>query len=199
MSNNIKTIKAQQQAKRQQEDAALTRILLWFGGAVVVEFALLMIARLAPSSDLLHALTVLVPAVAVLAVIYYLFQRDFFCIAVISACGILCLQMYRKLFYVHHTMLIAGFVLAFVLLAAAAVMLVLMQKETLQLPGALDRVAHALLPKESNYLLLYVTCALVAVLLALALILGGTTAYYLMFVVVGWLFIMAVYYVVKLM
>ena len=199
MSNNMNTIKAQQQAKRQQEDAALNRILLWFGGAVVVEFILLMIARLAPESGLIHALTILVPAVAVLAVIYYLFQRDFFCIAVISACGILCLQLYRNMYYTHRKMLFAGFVLAFLLLVAAVVVLALMQKEKLQLPAALDKAARALLPKESNYLLLYLTCALVAALLALTLILGGTIAYYLMFVLVGWLFIMAVYYVVKLM
>ncbi len=199
MSNNMNTIKAQQQAKRQQEDAALNRILLWFGGAVVVEFILLMIARLASGSELIHALTLLVPAVAVLAVIYYLFQRDFFCIAVISACGILCLQLYRKMLYTHPTRLLVGFILAFVLLVAAVVLLALMQKEKLQLSAGLDKVARTLLPKESNYLLLYITCVLVAALLTLTLILGGTVAYYLMFVLAGWLFIMAVYYVVKMM
>lgn len=199
MSNNVNRIKAQQQAKRQQEDAALNRILLWFGGAVVVEFILLLIARFAPGSELIHTLSVLVPAVAVLAVIYYLFQRDFFCISVISACGILCLVLYRKMFYTQRSMLYAGFVLAFVLLAAAVVVLVLLQLGKLKLPSALDKAIHVLLPREANFPLLYATCALVAVLLALTLILGGTTAYYLMFVLVGWLFIMAVYYVVKLM
>jgi len=199
MSNNVNHIKAQQQAKRQQEDAALNRILLWFGGAVVVEFILLMVARFAPDSELIHYLTIFVPAVAVLAVIYYLFQRDFFCISVISACGLLCLMLYRKLFYSLRSMLYAGFVLAFLLLAAAVVVLILLQLGKLKLPAALDKAIRVLLPKESNFALLYATCALVAVLLALTLILGGTTAYYLMFVLVGWLFIMAVYYIVKLM
>lgn len=199
MSNNVNNIKAQQQAKRQQEDAALNRILLWFGGAVVVEFILLMITRFAPESELIHALTILVPAVAVLAVIYYLFQRDFFCISVISACGILCLQLYRKMFYTQRSMLYAGYVLAFLLLAAAVVVFVLLKKEKLQLPAKLDKAIRILIPREANFPLLYVTCALVAILLALTLIMGGTIAYYLMFVLVGWLFIMAVYYVVKLM
>ncbi len=199
MSNNVNNIKAQQQAKRQQEDAALNRILLWFGGAVVVEFILLMISRFTSGSDLVHYLTILVPAVAVLAVIYYLFQRDFFCISAISACGILCLQLYRKLFHLHPNMIRAGFVLAFLLLAAAVVALVLLKKEKLKLPSLLDKAIHILIPREANFALLYATCALVAVLLALTLILGGTIAYYLVFVLVGWLFIMAVYYVVKLM
>ena len=199
MSNNVNHIKAQQQAKRQQEDAALTRILFWFGGAVAAEFILLIIARFVSNSQLLSALTVAVPVVAVLAVIYYLFQHDFFCISVISACGILCLQLYRKMFYVHRSMLYAGFVLAFLLLAAAVAVLILLKKGKLSLPSALDKAMRTLIPKESNFALLYATCALVAVLLALTLILGGTIAYYLMFVLVGWLFIMAVYYIVKLM
>lgn len=199
MSNNVNNVKAQQQAKRQQEDAALNRILLWFGGAVVVELILLIISRFAVGSALIRYLTILVPVVAVLAVIYYLFQRDFFCNAVISACGILCLQLYRKVFFDHPNMIRAGFVLAFLLLAAAVVLLVLLKKDKLKLPPVLDKLIHLLIPKEANFLLMYITCALVAVLLALTLILGGTIAYYLMFVLVGWLFIMAVYYVVKLM
>ena len=166
---------------------------------VVVEFILLMIARFVPGSELLHYLTILVPAAAVLAVIYYLFQRDFFCISVISACGILCLVLYRKMFYTQRSMLYAGFVLAFLLLVAAVVVLVLLQSDKLKLPSVPDKAIRLLLPKDSNFPLLYATCALVAALLALTLILGGTIAYYLMFVLVGWLFIMAVYYVVKLM
>ena len=199
MSNNVNNIKAQQQAKRQQEDAALNRILIWFGGAVVVEFILLLISRIAGNSALVHYLTILVPVAAVLALIYYLFQRDFFSISVISACGILCLQLYRKVFFGHPNMIRVGFVLAFLLLAAAVVVLVLLQQGTLKFPPALDKVIHKLVPKEANFSLLYVTCALVAVLLALTLIFGGTIAYYLMFVLAGWLFIMAVYYIVKLM
>ena len=199
MSNNINNIKAQQQAKRQQEDAALNRILIWFGGAVVVEFILLMISRVTPNSDLIHYLTIFVPAVAVLALIYYLFQRDFFSISVISACGILCLQLYRKSFLLHRLRITCGFVLAFLLLAAAVVVLILLQKGKLTLPSTLDKLVHTLVPKEANFPLLYVTCALVAALLALTLIFGGTIAYYLLFVLAGWLFIMAVYYVVKLM
>ncbi len=199
MSNNVNHFKAQQQAKRQQEDAALNRILLWFGGAVVVEFILLMIGRFVSGSALLHDLVILVAVVAVLAVIYYLFQRDFFCISVISACGILCLQLYRDQFFAHPNMIRAGFVLAFLLLAAVVVLLALWKNDKLQLPPVLDKAAHVLIPKEANFPLLYASCALVALLLALTLILGGTIAYYLMFVLVGWLFIMAVYYVVKLM
>lgn len=195
MSNYANKIKAQQQAKRQQEDAALNRILIWFGAAVVAEFLLLLISRLAPAFGLLRYLTVLVPAVAVLAVIYYLFQRDFFCISTISAGGLLSLLLYRKLFFWHPNLIRCGYVLAFLLLAAAVVLLVLLQKGKRPLPLGIDK----LIPKDANFPLLYATCVLVAVLLALTLILGGTIAYYFLFLIAGWLFITAVYYVVKLM
>lgn len=192
MANNTK---AQKSAKRQQEDAALNRILIWFGGAVVAEFLLLLLNRLLSGVGVIRALTIAVPVVAVLAMIYYLFQRDFFCITVISAGGILSLQLYRKVFFMHPTMIRCGFVLAFVLLAAAAAVLLLIQRGKRPMPLHAD----SLIPLDSNYILLYITCALNAVLLALTLILGSTAAYYLLFVLVAWLFITAVYYIVKLM
>ena len=47
--------------------------------------------------------------------------------------------------------------------------------------------------------MIYLTCAIVAAAVAAALVLGTAAAYYLMFALVAWLFIMAVYYTVKLM
>lgn len=192
MNNNTK---AQQQTKRQQEDAALNRILIWFGAAVVVEFILLLVNRLVPGLAVIRGLSILVPAIAVLALVYYLFQRDFFCTCVISAGGILSLQLYRKIFLNHPTMIRCGFALAFLLLIAAAILLILIQRGKRPMPLGIDK----LVPKDANYILLYVTCALNVVLLALTLILGSTAAYYLLFVLVGWLFVNAVYYIVKLM
>lgn len=191
MSNLTKA----QQAKRQQEDAALNRILIWFGCSAVAEFILLLINRFLPGLGVIHWLTILVPVAAVLALVYYLFQRDFFCITLISAGGILSLQLYRRMFLSHPFRLHCGFVLAFLLLAAAIVVLILLQRGKRPFPLGIDK----LVPTEANFPLLYITCALNAVLLALALILGGVAAYYLLFVLVGWLFIMAVYYTVKLM
>ena len=192
MGNNTK---AQKLDKRQQEDAALNRILIWFASAVVAEIILLLINRFIPDTAVIHWLTVLVPVVAVLAMIYYLFQHDFFCITVISACGILCLQLYRSNFYPHPTLIRCGYILAFLLLAAAVVVLILIQCGKRPMPLKVDK----LVPQDANYLLLYITCALIALSLLLTLIWGGAAAYYLLFVLVAWLFVTAVYYIVKLM
>jgi hypothetical protein len=191
MSNNSK---AQRQAKRQQEDAILNRILILFACAVVLEAVLLLLERAFPAVPLLRWLSYLVPSLAVLVMVYYLFQRDYFCITLICAGGILSLQLYRKLFWLHPTMLRCGYVLAFVLLAAAAALFLLLRYKD----GFAPKLA-AFLPRDTSYPLLYITCGLNAVVLALTLILGGTAPYYLLFVLVGWLFAMAVYYVVKLM
>lgn len=191
MSNNTK---AQRQAKRQQEDAILNRILIVFGCAVAVEAILLLLNRFIPGLAVIHWLTILVPVAAVLALVYYLFQRDFFYITLISAGGILSLQLYRKMFLWHPTRIRCGFALGFVLLAAAVAVLILLQRS-----GGIFSTRMRVLPKDANYPLLYITCALNAILLVLTLALGSTAAYYLLFVLVGWLFVMAVYYIVKLM
>lgn len=192
MANNTK---ARQANKRQQEDAALNRILIWFAGAVVAEIILLLLNRFLPDLAVIHGLTILVPIVAVLAMIFYLFQHDFFCITVISAGGILSLQLYRKVFWNHPTMIRCGYILAFLLLIAAAVVLILIQRGKRPMPLSIDK----LVPQDANYPLLYVTCALNAVALVLTLILGSTAAYYLLFVLIAWLLVTAVYYIVKLM
>lgn len=187
--------KEKREARRQQEDAALNRILIWFGGAVAAEIILLLLNRIVPGLAAVRWLTIFVPVIAILAMVFYLFQRDFFCISVISACGIVSLQLYRKLFLNHPTMIRCGYVLAFLLLAAAIVVLVLIQRGKRPMPLKLDR----LIPQDASYILLYITCALNAALLALTLILGSAAAYYFLFVLMAWLFISAVYYIVKLM
>lgn len=192
MGNNTK---AQRQERRRQEDAILNRILIWFGCAVAAECILLLVNRFIPDVAAIRFMTILVPVVAVLAMVYYLFQHDFFCITVLSACGILSLQLYRNMFLMHPTMIRCGFALAFLLLAAAAVALILLQRGKRPLPLQVDK----LIPKDANFPLLYITCALDAVLLVLTLALGSSAAYYLIFVLVAWLFITAVYYIVKLM
>ena len=56
-----------------------------------------------------------------------------------------------------------------------------------------------LFPRNTSYGMIYLTCAVIAAAVAAALLLGTAAAYYLIFALVAWLFIMAVYYTVKLM
>ena len=139
-------------------------------------------------------LYVAVPAVAVLALIYYLYQRDFFFSAVLSALGLLAVKLVPRT--VASPVLAYGYavVLAVVVLAAALLFRRAQGNQgKLTLGGKLTR----LLPKTANYPLLYVTCFLVLAVLAAVLVLGGLTLLY--GVLAGWLLILAVYYTVRLM
>lgn len=203
MKPNMKQqIDAKKKAKRQQEDAILNRVLIWFGCAVVIEIVLLLINRFVPGISLVRGLSVLVPAVAVLAMVYYLYQRDFFLSTLISAGGILSLQLYRRLVFLHPFRIKCGFALAYICLAAAVVVLILLQRKGGWM--TIQGKKRQILPKDANYVLMYLTCVLNAVLLTVTLsqingvACGANTAYYLLFVLAAWLFVMAVYYTVKL-
>ena len=137
-------------------------------------------------------LYVMVPVVAVLAMVYYLYQREFFGSAILCALGLLgvrlCAQSRSVKFYAFM------FVLA-VILVVAVLASRMMQKHAgaLKLGGK----SYAILPKTTNYAFLYVTCAVVALVVIAALIMGVHVVLY--GVLVAWLLILAVYYTVKLM
>ena len=139
-------------------------------------------------------LYVAVPAVAVLALIYYLYQREFFCAAALSALGLLAVRVVPQ--HAGHPALSYGYaiVLAVALVGAAVVFTVMRASGgKLKLKGDWVQV----LPKNANYALLYATCAVAAAVLAAALFLGALTLLY--GVLVAWLLILAVYYTVRLM
>lgn len=134
-----------------------------------------------------------IPSAAVLALVYYLFQREFFAIAVLTGVGIAGLWLIRRAGGAHTALLYAYLLLAAVLLVAAALL-----TRKLQTAGGLWK-DRRVLSKKAAYPMLYATCAVVALLLIAALVSGAGAAYYLMFPAVGWLVVMAVYFTVKLM
>lgn len=268
MDNRERTEKQRIKAERQrQEDVALSKVLYWFGGAVVMEILLFLTKKyyidfeltdfgigladglahvltflpiaalvlgalglvwcfsrkkqekegiflwavsvfllgLAVCSFLVYhfnpsgadLLTYLIPVTAVLALVYYLYQREFFTVALVCTAGIIGLWAMFKdggrgtrtylLLICLGIFLVAVAVLARVLQSKGGVLVV--KEKSLEV-----------LPKNANYALIYITCAVIAVALAAALIVGGLVtvmAYYA--VPVAWLLIMAVYYTVKLM
>ena len=139
-------------------------------------------------------LYIAVPVVAVLALIYYLYQREFFFSAVLSALGLLGIKVLPRMSG-GSVMGYAYAVALAVILVAAAVLFRVMQKNQ----GVLTVKGKPvqMLSKSANYALLYVTCALVAVVSIAAVMLGALALLY--GVLVAWLLILAVYYTVRLM
>jgi len=134
-----------------------------------------------------------VPAVAVLALVYYLFQREFFLIALGSGIGIAALWTIRRAGTAHTVVLYGVLVVALALLIALALL-----SRKVQAAGGLWKDKQVL-SKNAAYTMIYVTCVVMAVLLLAAALAGPSLAYYLMFPAVGWVIIMAVYFTVKLM
>ncbi len=145
----------------------------------------------------MQVLQVAVPVCAVLILIYYLYKEEFFWVAVLSGLNIFGLWVYRQANDAHRGTL---FLCLTLLAVAVAASLLLARK--LQATGGvltLGGTEKRLLSRKANYALIYATCGLAAVTMIAALVFGATAAYYAIFVVVAWAFVMAVYHTVRLM
>ncbi len=253
--------KKQREARRQQEDIALQRGLLWVVGAVVLEVLLALLNRFyvnypltesginifmalnealkvvriaAPIAAVLAllwsirqagqgkkyapaliaaialaALTVcvhvavkyradgmsmlywLVIAWAVLAMVFYIYQREFFLAA--TACGMSVLALWFVRYGVTGRMEAIVLTAAILVVGVAALLL---KKNDGTLNG---KEALRFLPKESDYGVMLATCLASLAAVVIALLAGGTLSYYLVYVMIAWLFALFVYYTVKLM
>lgn len=256
--------KQERKEKQSKEDRVLNRVLLWFGGAVILEFLVLILNRFyvnfdASGTELAYGIAQFlraliwvslvgavgcaawalvkkrkggklfwpvllgtvclvlmlcslvavvwkdigvqflclgVPVAAVLALIYYLYQREFFLLALLGGVGLFALWSYRKLLMEHPRMTYCIFAMAGLVTVAFAVAAFLLQRGKGRLPG---KRGLRVLPAKANYALLYVGCAVNACTLIAALALGLTAAYVALFAVVAWLFAAAIYYTVRLM
>ena len=142
----------------------------------------------------INFLYIAVPAVAVLALIYYLYQREFFFAAVLGALGLLGVKVAAQA--ASSPLVGYGYlsVLAVIVVVAAVCFRMLqVHKGVWNIKGK----SKEILPKNANYAMLYVTCALVAVVVIAACVLGALALLY--GVLVAWLLILAVYYTVRLM
>lgn len=133
----------------------------------------------------------LVVAWAVLALVYYLYQREFFLAATSVGLSILGLWFvrYGAGRWLEPALMAAG--IAVVLVAA----LWLKQRDGI-LPGA-GRISF--LPQEANYPVVLVSGLAGLAALVAAMVLGSAVAYYLIFLMMAWMFALFVYYTVKLM
>lgn len=136
----------------------------------------------------------LLPAVAaVLIVVFFLYQRVFFLNALLSAGGLVALWLHRQYYSTHPGMIKALFAAGFAALAAALVLTFVLRKGEGKLGGV------RMMPAGTSYLITWITCGVTALTMALALFAGVAAGFYPLFVLVGWVFIQAVFFTVKLM
>lgn len=136
----------------------------------------------------------ILPAVAaVLIVVYFLYQRVFFLNTLLTAGGLLALWLHRQYYMEHPTMIRLIFAAGFVLLAAALVLSFLLYRGGGKLGGL------RVMPAGTSYLMTWITCGVTALCMVLALALGTAAGFYLLFALVAWEFVQAVFYTVRLM
>lgn len=139
-------------------------------------------------------IAMVLPALAaVLIVVFFLYQRVFFYNTMLAGGGLVALWLYRQYYLEHPTMITVLFVAGFVALAVALVLSFVLRGSGGKLGGL------RVVPADTSYLLTWITCVVTALVMALALVLGVAAAYYLLFALVAWLFIQAVFFTVKLM
>lgn len=267
MDNREKLEKQRQKAEKQhQEDVALTKVLYWFGGAVILETLLFLVKKyyidfstddaginlayqigisikyVVPIGLILAAacffcmcsrkkagkrgiffgglalfflalavysaviwqfnpsgvglLVYINPVIAVLALIYYLYQKEFFTVALSCAIGIIGIFVRFQGGNNTRTYVLMG--LLTLVLVIIAVIAATAQKSN----GTIKtkRKTIELFPANANYALLYITYALIAAVLVAALLFGTVVGAMIFYAVpVAWVLAMAVYYTVKLM
>lgn len=140
----------------------------------------------------LRMLFLLVPAWAALALVYYLYQREFFICAAVAGMAVVALWLIRYRGMSALTLYLYLAVMAVVL--AVCVMFVLKARKV---QG--DEAEKQLLPEETNYAVIFTAIVVSVAVVALGLVLGSTLAYYLVYGLVACLFGLLVYYTVKMM
>ena len=136
-----------------------------------------------------------VPALGVLMLVFYLYQKEFFGCAIAGGLGILGMWIFRT--SVRGSTYYGYLVVALVIIALGAVLAVSLKKKN----GAIiiKGKEFALLQPGAAYPAYYLTAVISAVILLAPLALGAAVAYYAIWVMAAWLFILAVYFTSKLM
>ena len=138
---------------------------------------------------------VVVPALGVLMMVYYLYQREFFASVLVGALGLLGLWMFRS--FGTGTMYYGCLILALVVALVGVVLAGKAKaKDGVLTLGGQD---YQLFQPETAYLAFFLTVVITAVLLLAPLALGTAMAYYGIWAMAAWLFILAVYFTSKLM
>lgn len=254
--------KKKKAALQKQEDQALTRALVWFAAAMVVEFLLLLVNNIYSGNEYMLAysvmrsmyliagvclvgaiacgvwcvtatkakkelaflptvlsvtllvmavsavlirlslsalglLCILVPAGAVLALVYYLYQKEFFLSACAVALGMLGLWLVRKNSGAHNLIVALYVVLAALLLVA----LVALAARVMANKGVLKvgECKFVFNPKHGGLAPVMVSGILSLAALLAGYFVGAVAAFYLLFALLAVLLVLLVYYTVKLM
>lgn len=136
------------------------------------------------------------PAAAVFYLIYCIYQREFFLLSLLSGLYIFGLYAFSRL-YNHVTVSPLAIVANIGLLVLLALVFALFQTGKNK-RGKGGRAVTLFLKQDANYFLVYMTCGVLLLCQAVALILGAMASYVCFFIALAYWFVLAIYYTIKL-
>ena len=188
-------IRLRRDAEASRRDRIITGPwLMAVSAATLVSFVLIRLYGSAPIS----LLYIIVPALCVLYLIYLIYMTEFFAVAFLSASGgFLAWILNRLLLGGRGARGITVAVLILLFYLASFILFFISSKNG----GALKlfKKKYQFMPRNSKYGFIYLCCAICFLCTLAALIFGAAAAFYSIFVVFAYLFVMTVYYTVKLM
>ena len=142
-------------------------------------------------------LTLLVPAVGGLALLFFLFQRDFFFSAMTAGISGVAVWMIWQGNSTNMITVYGFLIVTLVVLTGSA----LLYKQARANKGNVTVCGRkiALLPSDAVYQALFLSLLISALTIVAALLLSGTIGLYLIFALAGWLFCLLVYYTVRML
>ena len=147
----------------------------------------------------LSAMYVILPAAAVLYLLFYLYAREFFYLALLVSGGAAGLWVLSKAKAPPYPVTSDSAAQIIFLAALAALWGFLVWLRAGKGKLKIGRIKWTVLPPTARYRFLFIACGLLLAAFVLSLILGGAAAWYAMFGMFCYLFVMAVYYTVKSM
>ena len=204
--------KGKREQRHEQEDATFNRMLLWLAGAVVVELLIMLVKQI--YVDCWAGVTV----ANVLQNVFHVFA--FLGVALTAAGIVWAVLNYRKgkspvvpcicaavaaglwvLSVLGYNLYEIGMNIMMLLPAVAAVLIVVyfLYQRVFFLNTLLTAGGLRVMPADTSYLMTWITCGVTALAMALALALGTAAGFYLLFALVAWEFVQAVFYTVRLM
>jgi len=145
-----------------------------------------------------RTLYIVIPGFAVFYLIRAIYIREFFILSEICAAGALVLWGSSKVLASGHVFLFP-FCIGLGLLSALGMVLILRQAQKNKGVFEFGHISFAVMDKHSAYKTSFITLAILAVLLIVSLFVKAQLITYFSFAVLSYLFIMAVYYTIKLM
>jgi len=164
---------------------------------VILSFCCFFIA-FSDSSAAIRTLYIIIPAFAILYLIKSVFMRDFFTVSLICSIGSLLLWGMSNVLAGGHVFLFPLLVVLGLLSSIAMAIVLHVARGNDGIFSASD-VTFAVMDSDKGYSVPYLTLAILAVLFVVSMFVTAQTILWFSFAVLGYLFILTVYYTVKLM